>query len=69
MTVYSLLEPVNMRLNGPSKSRVSNEARRTSVLPRSQSVDQLTICRIQSGKVWAFCFGKSTQMVVAPPAA
>jgi hypothetical protein len=30
--------------------------------------NQDTIARIQSGKSIAFCFGKSTQMVVAPPA-
>ncbi len=30
---------------------------------------QLTIARSPSGSGSAFCFGKSTQMVVAPPAA
>jgi len=34
-----------------------------------QTTNQLTIKRIQSGRVLAFWFGKSTQIVVAPPAA
>ena len=38
-------------------------------LPAASALHAVTNIRIQSGRVIAFCCGKSTQMVVAPPAA
>jgi hypothetical protein len=42
---------------------------RPQPLDRPEAIYGVTISRTQSGKSTAFCLGKSTQIVVAPPAA